>query len=35
MARGINRVTLVGYVGADPELMHSEQGTPIPRAGAI
>lgn len=29
MARGINRVTLVGYVGADPELMHSEQGTPI------
>lgn len=29
MARGINRVTLVGYVGADPELMHSEQGNPI------
>ena len=29
MARGVNRVTLVGYVGAEPEMMHSEQGTPI------
>ena len=29
MARGINRVTLAGYVGADPELMHSAEGTAI------